>query len=160
MKDTMDKNQIQTLREKLRILERESGGVFGEQQDCCGVTVSQCHTLLEVGKREPVSLIDLAAELNLDASTLSRTVQGLVLLGLLDRRTDAGDRRYVTIGLTAQGRKVVAAIEEKYDAFFKAVLGRLPAGSRASIIESISAFVDAVRAHNESTGCCRPGRKS
>jgi len=156
----MDKNQIRTLREKLRMLERESGGVFGEQQDCCGVTVPQCHTLLEVGQREPVSLVDLAAKLNLDTSTLSRTVQGLVLLGLLDRRTDAGDRRFVTIALTAQGRKVVAALEEKYDAYFKAVLGRLPAGSRPSIIESISVFVDAVRAHNESTGCCRPGRKS
>jgi DNA-binding MarR family transcriptional regulator len=156
----MDKSQIRTLREKLRVLERESGGVFGQEQDCCGVTVSQCHTLLQVGQRESLSLVDLAAELNLDASTLSRTVQGLVLLGLLDRRTDAGDRRYVTIALTAQGRKVAAAIEEKYDAYFTAVLGRLPAASRTSIIESLSVFVDAVRAHNESIGCCRPGRKS
>jgi DNA-binding MarR family transcriptional regulator len=156
----MEKNQIQTLRDKLRLLERESGGVFGEEKDCCGVTVSQCHTLLQVGKRESVSLVDLAAELNLDASTLSRTVQGLVLLGLLDRRTDAGDRRYVTIALTPQGRTIVAALEEKYDAYFKAVLDRLPAGSRSSIIESISVFVDAVRAHNEAIGCCRPGRKS
>ena len=156
----MDKNQIRILREKIRILERESGGVFGEEQDCCGVTMSQCHTLLQVGQRESLSLVDLAAELNLDTSTLSRTVQGLVLLGLLDRRADAGDRRYVTIALTAQGRKVAAAIEEKYDAYFTAVLGRLPAASRASIIESLSAFVDAVRDHNESIGCCRPGRKS
>jgi hypothetical protein len=51
-------------------------------------------------------------------------------------------------------------LEEKYDAYFKAVLDRLPAGSRSSIIESISVFVDAVRAHNEAIGCCRPGRKS
>jgi DNA-binding MarR family transcriptional regulator len=156
----MDKNQVQLLREKLRVLERESGGVFGQEQDCCGVTVSQCHTLLQVGQRDSLSLVDLAAELNLDTSTLSRTVQGLVMLGLLDRRTDAGDRRYVTIALTAQGRKVAAAIEEKYDTYFQAVLARLPAGSRAAIIDSISAFVDAVRAHNESIGCCRPGRKS
>jgi DNA-binding MarR family transcriptional regulator len=156
----MDKSQIRTLRQKLRVLERESGGVFGEPQDCCGVTVPQCHTLLEVGQREPVSLVDLATELNLDTSTLSRTVQGLVLLGLLDRRADAGDRRYITIALTPQGRKVVAALEEKYDTYFKAVLGRLPADARSSIVESLSVFVDAVRAHNESIGCCRPGRKS
>jgi DNA-binding MarR family transcriptional regulator len=156
----MDKSQIRTLREKLRVLERESGAVFGQEQDCCGVTMSQCHTILQVGQRESLSLVDLAAELNLDTSTLSRTVQGLVLLGLLDRRTDAGDRRYVTIALTAQGRKVAAAIEEKYDAYFTAVLGRLPAASRASIVESLGIFVDAVRAHNESIGCCRPGRKS
>ena len=156
----MDKNQVRILREKLRVLERESGGVFGEEQDCCGVTMSQCHTLLEVGNRDRVSLVDLAAELSLDTSTLSRTVQGLVLLGLLDRRTDEGDRRYITIALTPQGCKVVAAIEEKYDTYFEAILDRLPAGSQTSIIESISAFVDAVRAHNESIGCCRPGRKS
>jgi DNA-binding MarR family transcriptional regulator len=156
----MDKDQVRTLREKLRVLERESCGVFGQEQDCCGVTVSQCHTLLQVGLRDSLSLVDLAAELNLDTSTLSRTVQGLVLLGLVDRRADAGDRRYVTIALTAQGRKVAAAIEEKYDTYFQAVLARLPAGSRTAIIESISAFVDAVRAHNESIGCCRPGRKS
>jgi DNA-binding MarR family transcriptional regulator len=156
----MDKNQIRTLREKLRILERESGGAFDEQADCCGVTVSQCHTLLEVSNRRSVSLIDLAAVLNLDTSTLSRTVQGLVLLGLLDRRADEGDRRFVTIALTAQGRKVVAAIEEKYDTYFEAVLDQLPAGDRASIIRAIGIFVDAVRAFNDTTGCCRPARKS
>ena len=64
MRDAMDKSQIRTLREKLRVLERESGAVFGQEQDCCGVTMSQCHTLLQVGQRESLSLVDLAGSEN------------------------------------------------------------------------------------------------
>jgi DNA-binding MarR family transcriptional regulator len=155
----MDEQKLKILRDKLRILERESGGVFDEQQECCGITVAQCHTLLEIGKHSEISLVDLAAALGLDTSTLSRTVQGLVLVGLLDRQTSAKDRRYVTIALTPQGKKVYDEIEKRYDAFFRAVLDRLPAGSRQTILDNIGAFVDAVHAHNEATGCCRPRRK-
>ncbi len=79
MVNTMNVEKVRFLREKLRILERESGGVFEEQEGCCGLTTAQCHTLLETGNRGPVSLVDLAQFLGLDTSTLS--VQSIVAPG-------------------------------------------------------------------------------
>ena len=126
----MDTQKLKLLREKLRLLERESGGVFDGEADCCGVTTAQCHTLLEIGNRGEISLVDLADALGLDASTLSRTIQGLVLIGLVDRRASDKDRRYVSIRLTDQGRKTFDEIETRNNAYYDKVIGFLPEDRR------------------------------
>jgi DNA-binding MarR family transcriptional regulator len=156
----MDRQKIKLLREKLRILDRESGNVFENQEDCCGLTTAQCHTLLEVGERGPISLNDLASYLGLDTSTLSRTVQGLVLLGLVDRQSNEKDRRSIVLSLTKAGRKVYDTIEHRYNDYFGRVMDLLPPEQRSSILEGIGAFADAVRSHNAATGCCGRVRKS
>ncbi len=155
----MEEQKIRNLREKLRILERESGGVFEGQDDCCGVTAAQCHTLLEIGSRGEISLIDLAAALGLDASTMSRTIQGLVLIGLVDRQASQEDRRFVKISLTGQGRRVMADIETRYNAYYDQVIALLPEDRRGGVLAAIGEFADAIRTLNESTGCCRKGRR-
>lgn len=160
MDNGMDIEKIKILREKLRMLERESGGVFEGREDCCGLTTAQCHTLLEIGSKGDISLVDLAAALGLDASTLSRTIQGLFTLGLVDRRTNAKDRRYVDISLTTQGRRVFEEIENRYNDYFSRVIEFLPADRLEAILENIGLFADAVRRQNERTGCCPPAGKS
>jgi DNA-binding MarR family transcriptional regulator len=156
----MEVQKIRLLREKLRILERESMGGLDQEGACCGLTLSQCHTVMEIGLKGDMSLVDLANSLGLDASTLSRTIQGLVLIGLVVRKANEKDRRYVTLSLSEQGRKVYEEIDGVYNAFLAGVFERLPAAEHERILEDIGLFVDAVRAVNEATGCCRPGRKS
>lgn len=148
----MDEQKVKYLREKLRQLDRATGGVFDSQQECCGLTTAQCHTLLDIGEKEPVSLVDLAAGLGLDSSTLSRTIQGLVMLGMVSRQSSETDRRYVDISLTDEGRKVFERIEGLNTAIFSRVLESLPADRRDSIMEGIGLFVDAVLKLNLS-GC-------
>ena len=160
MYNTMNIEKIKYLREKLRILDRESGGVFEDDVDCCGLTTAQCHTLLEIGNRGPVSLVDLAEFLGLDTSTLSRTIQGLVMLGLVNRQINEKDRRYVVISLTEQGRKVFNEIEDRYNGYIARVLDLLPADKQETILESIGAFADAVLKLKETESCCDDeGRK-
>jgi len=155
----MNVEKIRFLREKLRILERESGGVFEENVDCFGLTTAQCHTLLEIGNRGPVSLVDLAQFIGVDTSTLSRTIQGLVMLGLVNRQINEKDRRYVTISLTEQGRKIFDQIEERYNGYIARVLGLLPADKQANVVESIGAFADAILKLKEMEGFCGEGAK-
>jgi DNA-binding MarR family transcriptional regulator len=155
----MNIEKIKFLREKLRILERESGGVFEERVDCCGLTTAQCHTLLEIGNQGQVSLVDLAEFLGLDTSTLSRTIQGLVMLGLVNRQINEKDRRYIVISLTEQGRKVFNEIEDRYNGYIARVLDLLPADKQETILESIGAFADAVLKLKETEGCCDEGAK-
>jgi DNA-binding MarR family transcriptional regulator len=155
----MDAKKIKELRSKLRILERESGGVFDGESECCGVTTAQCHTLLEIGGKSEISLVDLAEALGLDASTMSRTIQGLVLAGLVDRKASDEDRRYVKISLTGQGRRVFEDIETRYNAYFDKVVALLPKARRDDVLAAVGEFADAVLRLNESTGGCRKGRQ-
>ncbi len=151
---------IQGLREKLRLLERETGGLLESREECCGLTSSQCHTVLELAKTGTVSLVELASSLGLDASTLSRLVQGLVIVGLVKRETCGKDRRRVEIGLTDQGRSVVRRIEEINTGFFEKVLAEIPAEHHPALLESLARLVDAVKKANDKTGCCRPEEKA
>jgi DNA-binding MarR family transcriptional regulator len=134
-------------------------GALDQEQSCCGLTLSQCHTMMEIGLKGDMSLVDLAASLGLDTSTLSRTIQGLVLIGLVERKTNEKDRRYVVLSLSGQGRKVYEEIDGVYNAFLAGVFERLPADAHERILEDIGLFADAVLATNEANGCCRPGRK-
>jgi len=150
----MKTERIRCLRDRLRVLERETIRPFDNRNQCCGLTLAQCHTLLEIGDRGEISLVDLAAAFGLDTSTLSRTIQSLVLIGLVDRRTSAKDRRYIVISLTEQGGRVFRNIEDRFNVYFAAVLDRIPADRRDLVIDSISLLADAVRVHNETSGCC------
>jgi len=49
MESKMDNEQLSLFREKFRHLERELIELLKEDNVCFGVTVSQCHILLEVG---------------------------------------------------------------------------------------------------------------
>jgi DNA-binding MarR family transcriptional regulator len=89
---------------------------------------------------------------------LSRTIQGLVLIGLVDRTTSAKDRRYVVISLTAQGQKTFQNIEDRFNTYFAAVLERIPASRREAVLDAVSVLADAVRSYNEMSGCCRKGK--
>ncbi len=111
---------------------------------CCGLTLAQCHALIEVGGRGSLSLIELAGLLDLDVSTLSRTVSGLVLLGMIVRDVNESDRRYLSISLTEQGRKAFKTLDGALTSYYADVLSAIPAGKRDSVIEALTLFSDAV----------------
>jgi DNA-binding MarR family transcriptional regulator len=94
------------LRELIRILVRNLGILEKSDASCCGVTITQCHAIVEIGRREKISLVDLADLLGVDKSTMSRTVNNLVEADLAARELDAANRRYVIIQLTDNGRSV------------------------------------------------------
>jgi DNA-binding MarR family transcriptional regulator len=144
----MTVKKVDYLLEKLRILMRESYDVFDDQQKCCDLTYSQCHTLTEIGSAREVSLVDLASALGLDTSTLSRTIQSLVVLGLVTRKTNEKDRRYVNISLSKQGRKVYEAIGELYDDFMSKVFDLIPAKKHEAVLESLGLLADAMKQVN------------
>jgi DNA-binding MarR family transcriptional regulator len=144
----MKAQRVDYFLEKLRVLMRESYGVFDDQHKCCDLTYSQCHTLTEIGSKDEVSLVDLASSLGLDTSTLSRTIQGLVVLGLVTRTTNPKDRRYVNIALSEQGRKVYDAIGNLYYDFMTRVFDRIPARKHEAVLESLGLLADAMKQAN------------
>ncbi len=145
----MDKEKLGLFRERLRHLERELIELLKEDNICCGITVSQCHILLEIGGKTETSIVDLASVLNLDTSTLSRSIDGLVNIGLVDRQQNPNDRRYVCVSLSKQGTKIFESIEKANNSYFSKIFQLIPENKHDQIIESFFLFFEAMKAVNE-----------
>jgi len=141
----VDRRGIQEFRKDLRVLEREIELTLTSQTGCCGVTVAQCHLLLEVELRGQTSVTELASALELDKSTLSRAVDGLTRAGLLDRSADPTSRRQQVIRLTEQGKTRTTSINEVCDRFYSRLLGSIPARKRLAAVESVALIGKAMR---------------
>ncbi len=117
----MDQKYIHHFREVIRIFDRELS--YQNNASCCnGISVSQCHTLLEIEKNSEISVSELANRLSLDKSTVSRTVEGLVNISLVDRVIPKENRRLALINLTDNGKQVCSTINYSNDGYIKAVL--------------------------------------
>jgi len=140
------------------VLERSEGG-------CCGVSLAQCHMLVETAKAEagqPLGVGEVAQALGVDLSTASRVADGLVRRQLLRRTPGKADRRRAVLTLTPAGRRLVDAIDCGMDAYAVRVLAAVPSSRRQEVLKSLELLVEALR---QSWSCCgdrptrRPGRR-
>lgn len=100
----MNQKYIQQFRECFRILEREI--FFQNTASCCnGVSLSQCHALLEIENNDKISVTELAQNMQLDKSTVSRTVDGLVKMDMVDRVIPDENRRKAILNLTEKAKR-------------------------------------------------------
>lgn len=117
----MDKKYIRKLREILRKFEQEI--YFQNQTSCCdGISLAQCHTLLEIEKQGDISVTDLAGRLSLDKSTVSRTVDGLVRKKMVDRIIPKENRRLAMTRLTESGLQACCGIHNTNDSYFRGIM--------------------------------------
>ncbi len=78
--------------------------------------------LERTGALAPVRLSDLAAELGVDVSTVSRQVQALEQKGLLDREPDPDDGRAMLLQLTRKGKAVRSKMQAAWQETIAGVL--------------------------------------
>ncbi len=149
----MEVAAVRALRGFLRLIEREVESQLKTQTVCCGVTTAQCHALLELASAEEMSLVELSERLRLDASTLSRTVDGLVKLGHVNRVTDPENRRYVRLGLTGKGKRKVDFIDRSCDRFYLDLLDRIPEEKREALVESVQLLAEIFARAKEEERC-------
>jgi DNA-binding MarR family transcriptional regulator len=140
----------QELRALIRILERNFGLLDKCETSCSGLTFAKCHAIVEIGRSKTISLIELAEKLNLDNSTMSRTVNNLVNKNLAERELNTKDRRYIKIKLTENGLKIFENIEVSMAIYFQKVTQSIPKDKVKQVIESLKLLINAI---NESN-CC------
>lgn len=156
----MNEKKISLFREKLRYLERELLALLKEDNVCFGVSVPQCHILLELGKKTETSIVELASVLNLDTSTLSRSIDGMVNIGLVRRQPNPRDRRYVSLSLSRQGEKVYTSIEKANNAYFSQIFQMIPEDKHDQIAESFFLFFEAMKAvKDKEMSCCEASER-
>jgi len=151
------KDTIPQFRRSLRSLEAEVSRTLSGETECCGVTVAQCHLLLETQLHGSANLGELAAALELDKSTLSRTVDGLTQTGLIDRQEDPANRRKVSIRLTEAGLQKADFINSVCNDAYAKVFTFIPEEKQALVIEAVSLLAAAMKkSRKEATLPCCP----
>jgi len=156
----MRTEDIRRHRREVREFHRATGGFLGDRVCCGGVSIPQCHVLLELDDSGPTSLVALAEALRLDKSTVSRTVETLVSHGLVDRISDTGDRRYVVLKLTDEGVTTVAVVHGISDENVRKIFSHIPKGRRTEVAECFGLLVAAVRAADEEDAVAATGTET
>lgn len=147
---------IQDFRRKLRRLEAEISLNLSGETECCGVTVAQCHLLLETEYLKNASLQSLADCLEVDKSTLSRTVDALVKSGFIRRDEDPENRRKVSISLTEAGAEKVDTINRLCDESYAVIFSCIPEDKHRQVMESVGLLAGAMKEirTREGHSCC------
>ena len=117
--------EAEHLRFAILAAQREGNRLLTQALKPHGITSSQAEVLRLLQQHGPLSLNGLGQLLVCESGTNpSRLVERTVAAGLVERRTDAEDRRYLQLSLTPEGERLataVAGIEEDMYAFIDAV---------------------------------------
>jgi len=76
----------------------------------CSLSLSQGKLIRELAK--PQSQRELARRLHYDPSNITALADSLEARGLVERRTDASDRRFRLLALTREGERLRASLEQ------------------------------------------------
>jgi DNA-binding MarR family transcriptional regulator len=110
-----------------------------------GVTVTQTYALEVVLRRGEVTAKELASELDLDKSTVSRLAEGMVASGLLERVDNPLDARSQLLSVTPRGRRAYGNVRRDIVDENMAVLRELSAPQRTMFIRTFTRFTAAAR---------------
>jgi MarR family transcriptional regulator, 2-MHQ and catechol-resistance regulon repressor len=154
---------VRSLREDAQALRRALGELTRVYQFrdrdriCChGLSVTQCHALEALVRRDGLTVNDLSAELFIDKSTVSRVVRGLDEKGLVARRPHPEDGRAVLLEPSPEGRRLHARIEEDMLAVEERILSEFDESVRREIPRLVAALARAAAEGVETSGgCCR-----
>lgn len=112
---------------QLRHYSRQAVRLLGMLDKQCGdvaLTPVQAHALGEI-QLQPLTINQLAQQLNVDKSNASRTVTGLIKLGLVESIEDPKDKRSQLVGLTEQGQQALSQLDQQQNSFFEQLLTQL-----------------------------------
>ena len=109
-----------------------------------GLSVSQAYVLRALHEHGPLSMGELAGELRVSVSTMTRVVDPLVRKRLAERDRSGDDRRLCRIALTAAGRRLWSRIERELTASDAAVLRTITPSERETVIRVIGLLSRAV----------------
>lgn len=103
------------------------------------LTTSQSSAMSTLVDRGPLRMSELAALEGVQLPSATSVVNGLVKLGLVERRADPADRRAVVIDLTPKGRRQVDELVDRRNHCFALLLDRLDEQDRRLLEDAVPA---------------------
>jgi DNA-binding MarR family transcriptional regulator len=101
-------------------------------------------TLAMLGAGQPLRVSDLASQLDVERSTVSRRVTELVRLGLVTRTTDPDDRRAAVLELTRPGERALSRIQDAWHQTLLEITSSWPAKQRADTTAHLARIADSL----------------
>jgi len=139
----MKADELRHYRRLARRFGRVLGAVQGDAVCCAGLTVSQAHALLEIEDRGETTVGELTQALRIGKSTVSKTVDALVDLGLVERIARPSDRRYNDLKLSSAGAAAAEAVHQFGDDVVGRTFEKIPREKHVTILECFEILVEA-----------------
>ena len=109
------------------------------------------------------TLSELSENLELDISTVSRSVDNLVKESLITRTEKKGDRRSTILKLTPEGKKICNQINRDANLYLAGVIKSIPAKSKSKTLNSFETLVEAFNEYEQKVkkelSCCPSNKK-
>lgn len=135
---------LPNLREVSRSLVRELG-FFKDECLGTGVTHPQSHALLSLQAKSGQSVSELAQTLQIDQSSGSRLIAGLVKRNLIEQKALPDDKRTKLLSLTQLGRRKVFEINRAADTRVEEALRLLSQEKQHQVVEGFRLYVAVLR---------------
>lgn len=103
-----------------------------------GLAPARLSALSVIGFGGPCTVTDLAEAEQVAVPTISRIVAALVAQGLVERQTDAHDRRTIHLAATPRGMEVLRKGQRRRTAQLGTMLAQLTTTEQATIAEAVT----------------------
>ena len=107
------------------------------------LTLAQLHCVIAINDTSP-SMAEIANELELSMPTITVTIDKLVKLNYVVRKTDPSDRRVVRVGLTTQGKKITQKMRDQKAEIIKSAISKLSVSDRKKTREVMVSLLGAL----------------
>jgi MarR family 2-MHQ and catechol resistance regulon transcriptional repressor len=124
---------------------------------CCqDISVTQYYALESLARHGPLTLNELASQLYLDKSTVSRVVNTIERKKLVRRQPHEQDRRAVLLALTDAGRQLYDGIRDDIEERERRLISEFDPDVRVAMIALIGRLAEAAKGRVSTTGgtCC------
>ena len=142
------KQVVKRSRQSFTRLVRFFNQLMREQLVCGPVTVQQCYTL-EALRDGPLPMKDLAAEVALHQSTLTRVVEKLEKQNLVQRTRKSDNQRSVEVRLTDAGKQTYLFLDAAGSQMISDLLDLIPKERRVAIVDAMEEVANLLNPSNE-----------
>ncbi len=131
--------QVQSLRRSFTRLEKFFNQLMRQQFACCPITVQQWYTLKAL-INGPRTMNELAAQVALHQSTMSRIVEKLEKQAYVTRTRKTANQRTVEVRITAAGEEICIAMDKQCAQMTADLLDLLPRERRTYAVDALEMF--------------------
>ncbi len=107
-----------------------------------GITGLQGYALMGLQVQGPMTMTQISDYIKLSLSAMTRVVDKLVEIGLVERKHDRSDRRLVQLELTPAGQERSAQFRWQQSLFFQGLLAGLSNAERECVISGLAILAD------------------
>ncbi|MBA1147440.1 MarR family transcriptional regulator [Ectothiorhodospiraceae bacterium WFHF3C12] len=118
-----------------------------------GITIPEWRILANLAREEPLSAGELSERANLEKPRVSRALQRMTRVGLIDREPSVADQRVAVIRMSGKGRDLYRQIEPLALSWEQEMLSGLSGAERIALDQLLDRLGEQLeRMHGRNTG--------